>query len=192
MLSNILFKIITKLMKKYKKFEKREQNNIHYDNILKAGGRIGKGCKFGSNVILSGLNNIRIGNNVHIGTGSFIRAEGGLEIKDNTIISRNAVLYTTSHNYEGTLLPFDNTFTKRKVIIEENVWIGMNVTIAPGTIIGEGSIIALGSRIFGKIPKLSIIGDNGWKIIKQRNEKHYEQLKKNKNFACEDGYSLNN
>jgi len=105
---------------------------------------------------------------------------------DNVIISRNVVIYSHSHNYEGKYLPFDNTYKYKPVVIENNVWIGMNVTIAPGTYIGEGCIIEKGARIFGKILPFSIVGSDG-RIIKKRNIKHYNRLKEQNKFADDDG-----
>lgn len=84
-------------------------------------------------------------------------------------------------------MPFDESFLKRPVIIEDNVWIGMNVTISPGTKIGEGAIIGLGSSVFGTVPKLAIIGQNKPLIIKYRDEKHYNFLVNNNSFCKEDG-----
>jgi acetyltransferase-like isoleucine patch superfamily enzyme len=132
----------------------------------------------GNNVMISGLENIDIGDDVSIGTGSFIRANGGLKIGSNVVISRNLVLYTTSHNYEGDRLPFDSTDIYNQVIIEDNVWIGMNVTISPGSIIREGAIIGLGSAVWGEVGKGQIIGSDRPKVIKYRDEGHYEKLRK--------------
>lgn len=158
--------------------------------IVNSGGMVGENFNIGNNVIISGTAHIKIGNNVSIGSGSFIRSEGGLEIEDNVIISRNLVLYTNSHNYEGKRIPFDETYVERPIVIEKNTWVGMNVTISPGSIIGEGSIIGLGSRIYGTIPKLSVVGIEAPKIIKTRNKKHYENRNKNKEYGDKDGKSV--
>jgi len=68
------------------------------------------------------------------------------------------------------------------VIIEDNVWIGMNVSIAPGAIIEEGCVVGLNSVVFGKIPKCSVAYGNPAKVIKNLNVKHYEFLKSNSLF----------
>lgn len=183
----LIYKAITRIKTYYKKYELKCQNKILIDSILIHGGKVGKDVKFGKNVMISGVSNIEIGNNVHIGTNGFIRANGGLTIGNNVFISRNVVLYTNSHNYKGTLLPFDNSNIDKPVIIENNVWIGMNVTIAPGTIIREGAIIGLGSRIFGEIPPRAIIGSSNFEILSYRDEKHYFDLKKQKKFCKEHG-----
>ena len=128
---------------------------------------------------------------MHIGSGSFIRGEGGLIIEDNVIISRNAVIYSTSHNYNGSLLPFDHTLRNNQVKIGKNSWIGMNVTISPGTIIGKGCIIALGTRVYGKIVDYAIVGSNEPTILGFRNVSKYKYLDKNECYAKEDGLPLN-
>ncbi len=187
----LFFKISIKLKKSLDKHNLDYQNFAHYKVLTSGDGKIGKGVKFGKNVNISGISSVSIGNNVHIGTGCFFRGEGGLEIGDNVIISRNVIIYTTSHNYEGELLPFDSSFKKNKVTIGKNVWIGMNVTIAPGTKIGEGAIIGLGARVYGEIPPLAIVGIENPKIIKYRDKEHYLNLETNKKYAKENGIPLN-
>jgi acetyltransferase-like isoleucine patch superfamily enzyme len=118
-----------------------------------------------------------IGENVQIGSGSFIRAEGGLVIGDNVVISRNLVLHTRSHDYGGSHLPYGETMKANPVTIGANVWIGMNVTISPGTTIGEGAIVGLGTRVHGDIPPCAIVGAAGWSRIGTRDLAHYEMLK---------------
>jgi acetyltransferase-like isoleucine patch superfamily enzyme len=113
-----------------------------------------------------------------------------LTIGDHVIISINLVLYTNSHNYQGNCLPFDKSHINSSVVIESNVWIGMNVTISPGTHIGEGAIIGLGTRLFGKIPKLAIVGSQPPKIIKSRDKVHYDKMVKNESFGDKDGNIL--
>ncbi len=152
--------------------------------------RIGKGVKFNGISMISGLENIEIGNNVHIGNNAWIRGEGGVYIGDNTHISRNLVLYTINHNYEGELLPYDDTFIKKKVVIEKNVWIGTNVIILPGAHIEEGCIIGAGAVVAGRIKKCSIYGASLGKVIGKRNEEHYNRLNKRNAFGGVNGKRL--
>lgn len=152
--------------------------------------KIGKCVRFNGISSISGFDNLEIGNNVHIGDNAHIKAEGGLYIGDNTHISRNLILYTVNHNYQGELLPYDNTEVEKKVVIEKNVWIGINVTILPGTYIEEGCIIGAGSVVAGKISKLSIYGASLAQIIANRDENHYHTLTKNKLFGGINGNKL--
>ena len=93
MIGRILIKAIIRARKMYEEKERKFINQQLINRIVNSGGKIGKGCKFGKNVVISGCNNIQLGDNVHIGSGCFIRAEGGVVIRDNTIISRNCVIY---------------------------------------------------------------------------------------------------
>ena len=63
--------------------------------------RCGKGVRIHGPNKISGLSNMELGDNVHIGQNCFIQAKGGLIIGDNTHISRNLLLYTTNHHFEG-------------------------------------------------------------------------------------------
>jgi len=152
--------------------------------------KIGKCVKFNGVCIIAHVENIEIGNNVHIGDNAYISGEGGLYIGDNTHISRNLVLYTDSHNYNGNLLPYDNSNILKNVIIEKNVWIGTNVTILPGSHIKEGAIIGAGTVIVGIVEKLAIYGAAQGKVIKYRDKKHYNLLNNSKKYGGPNGNHL--
>ena len=55
----------------------------------------------------------------------------------------------------------------KDVILEENVWVGMNVTILKGVTIGKNSVIAAGSVVTKSIPANCMAGGNPAKVIKQ-------------------------
>ena len=55
------------------------------------------------------------------------------------------------------------------ILIEDNVWIGVNSTILPGVTIGSGSIIAAGAVVTKDVPKNTIVGGIPAKIIRSRN-----------------------
>jgi len=169
------------------KFKKKYNNLYQYYRFNKSNGSIGEDVNFGMNLKISGYNNITIGDNVQIGSGCFIRGEGKLVIEDNVIISRNVIIYTNSHNYEGKYLPFDDISVCSPVYIKKNSWIGMDVTISPGTVINEGAIIGLGTRVYGNVPALSIVGTSKLNIIKKRNKNHYNKLEEKKSYCKENG-----
>ncbi len=139
---------------------------------------------------ISGASEIELGSNVHVGPNAFVRGEGGLRIGDNTHISRNLVLYTVNHRHEGTRVPYDEVLVDDPVVIGRNVWIGMNVTIAPGTKIGNGAIIGLGTRVFGEIPPLAIVGSEKWRVLGQRDAEHYRALDEAGAYGAKDGRAL--
>ncbi len=117
-----------------------------------------------------------VGDNCEFMSGHW-DCRGGLWIGDNVIFSRNVTILTSTHEYEGDRLPFDeNRYRYKSVHIYDNVWVGMNVTILPGTTIGAGCIIGAGAVVCGDIPPLTIIGGAIGSKLKQRNSQHYNGL----------------
>ena len=150
-------------------------------------GHVGIGGTIGLGLRITSPEKAWLGDNVHIGSNGWIRAEGGLRIGDNTHISRNVVIYTVNHNYNGKRLPYDDNQIEKPVTIGNNVWIGMNVTIAPGTTIGEGAIIALGANVSGTISPCQIVASQALRVIGHRDLEHYELLKAAQAFGGADG-----
>lgn len=183
MFARILVSLLRRINRRLRKISRYLINFDLNKRIQKKKGKVA----FGTNIVLSGEDNLEVGQNVHIGSNSFLRCEGGLRIGDNVIISRNLMLYTLSHNHNGSRLPFDDTYRKREVIIEDNVWIGTNVLITPGTTIGEGSIIGMGCVLNGEISPRSIVVNDSQKVIAFRDANHYENLKRKLSFAKAEG-----
>ncbi|HEO8419441.1 TPA: CatB-related O-acetyltransferase [Yersinia enterocolitica] len=59
-------------------------------------------------------------------------------------------------------------WTKGAIIVEDDVWIGLNSVILSGVTIGKGAVIAAGSIVTKSVPPFSIVGGNPAKIIKYR------------------------
>ena len=87
------------------------------------------------------------------------------------------MMITGNHNYEGSMVPYDDTFVYKEVTIGDCVWFGNRVTIVGNVNIGEGAIIAAGAVVVKDVPPLAIVGGNPAKIIKYRNAEHYYRLK---------------
>lgn len=58
----------------------------------------------------------------------------------------------------------------RPIIIEENVWLGVNVTVMKGVTIGKNSVIGAGSVVTKDIPANVVAAGNPCKVIKTINE----------------------
>ncbi|PIB36605.1 hypothetical protein BFP72_14945 [Reichenbachiella sp. 5M10] len=151
-----------------------------------------KGCdiKLNGSITITHPLMVTLGNNVHLGDNTYIHSDGGVVIGDNTHISRNLVLYTSNHQYEGSVLPYDESRVYKPVRIEKNVWIGMNVCITPGVTIGEGAIIGLGTVVTKDVPAFSIVGNAPQRIIKSRNQQHYNSLVGEKNVGGVNGQRM--
>ncbi|MCO8121616.1 acyltransferase [Stieleria sp. TO1_6] len=148
---------------------------------------IGDGCRLRGTSLITAPDRLWLGDNVHIGDNSTLRAEGGLQIDSHAHLARNVVIYTINHNYEGTRIPYDETVVAKPVKIGIAAWIGINVIILPGVEIGEGAIIGAGSVVTHSIPALSIAAGNPCRVVKQRDSESYYQRKSAKNFGGVNG-----
>lgn len=113
---------------------------------------IGDNVNFNSDIHISAVNAVSIGNNVLMASHIYISDHSHGEI--------------TSQNLEFS--PSNRRlFSKGQVIIEDNVWIGTGVCILPGVTIGKNSIIGANSVVNTSFPPNSVIGGVPAKLIKQ-------------------------
>ena len=105
---------------------------------------IGNNCGFSGTVIGSFIS-VKLGNNVRCGANTLI-TDSDWHFDD----------YRAGENKE--------------VIIEDNVWLGVNVTVLKGVTIGRNSVIGANSVVTKNIPENTVAAGNPCKIIKKLNE----------------------
>lgn len=113
---------------------------------------------------------LTIGGNVVISDYVQISAGGGVVIGDRVILGPSVRIWSINHNYENIDIPiYEQGWTTEPVVIEDDVWIGMETIILAGTVIGKGSIIAAGSLLRKvTIEPYSIVAGNPGQIVKKR------------------------
>ncbi|MCW3081236.1 acyltransferase [Segetibacter sp.] len=118
--------------------------------------------------INNGVGDVVIGDNTLIGLGNVII--GPVQIGSNIILAQNVVISGLNHQYQDVVLPIRcQGITTRKIIIEDDCWIGANSVITAGVIIGKHSVIAAGSVVTKNIPSYCVAAGNPAKVIKQHN-----------------------
>ena len=75
------------------------------------------------------------------------------------------------------MLPYDDIYEIKDVVIGENVWIGADVTLLPGVEIGDGAVVAACSCVTKPVPPMALVGGNPARVIKYRDEQVYARLK---------------
>lgn len=129
---------------------------------------------------IEGVENIIAEDNVHIGAGCTIfTTRAKLIIKQHFVSGPNLSIVTGDHmpllgRFLDTVGDDDKNKMDAKrlcdqdVVIEEDVWCGINVTILKGVTIGRGSIIVAGSVVTKNIPPYSIAAGIPAKPLKTR------------------------
>ncbi len=107
----------------------------------------------------------KIGENCHVNTMSFSTEPYLIEVGDHVAISAGTDLIT----HDGAAWCFrneqENIDVFGKIIIGNNVFIGINCTILPNTTIGNNCIIGAGSVVRGKFPDDSVIIGNPAQVV---------------------------
>ncbi len=165
---------IRKILKKIKtlfwtSLAKRKLGKGNFGRALKVNGKstfnnrvqLGDNCNF-NGIVVYGRGTVTIGNNFHSG--------------------KEIMLITSNHNYEGDAIPYDSTHILKTITIEDNVWLGHRVIILGGVVIGEGAIVGAGAVVTKDVPPFAIVGGNPAKVLKYRDETHYNELKNKRLF----------
>ena len=123
-----------------------------------------------------GHDNLILGDNVRMGYGCFLFCSGGIEIGDNTILSRNITIYSSNHDYNsGDMIPYNNDYRHKRVSIGRGVWIGMNVSIVPGVTIGDGAIIGMNVTVAKDVGPGEILVSSRNRVIAKRDMFKFEE-----------------
>ncbi len=128
----------------------------------------------GSNCCQEATPYIKIGSGVWIGDYFNIHALCGIEIGNNVLTGKWITILDNDHG-KITLENLKKSpgnriiYSKGKIKIKDNVWIGDKVTILSGVIIGEGAVIAANAVVTKDVPAFSVVGGIPAKIIKSFN-----------------------
>ncbi|ADY37290.1 galactoside O-acetyltransferase [Phocaeicola salanitronis DSM 18170] len=133
-------------------------------------GYFGKGAMIGIPADLKKPENIFLYDFARIGRRSTIMTMGDSKfvMKRGCLTAEGLVVVTSNHRqYIGQFLSGRNEDNEYKdIIVEEDVWIGINVTLLAGSRIGRGAIIGACSVVTKEIPPYAVAVGNPAKVIK--------------------------
>lgn len=144
-------------------------------DIRKQIGSIGSNVYIPSDTIISGGDNIQLHDNVSFGIGTVLFATNArIVVKKWFVASHNLKIITGDHErrvgrFCASITEKDknhNIALDQDVVINEDVWCGMNVVILKGVIIGRGCTICAGAVVSKSTPPYSIVGGIPAKVIK--------------------------
>lgn len=145
------------------------QREIRAFLVSKIFSYVGKNVNIEKNVFFGAARDeIRIGDKSGIGINC--RLQGPLEIGKSVMMGPDVIIYTRNHKFSDInrdMIEQGETESK-KVVIEDDVWIGARVIILPGVKIKKGSIVAAGSVITKDTLEYEIVGGNPAKHIRFR------------------------
>lgn len=119
--------------------------------------RHGRPTKYGW--IVSRPDNLQLGRNTDIGAFSYLQAEAGVSIGDETQIGSHCSIYSVSTIDEK----------RGKVVIGRNARIGSHTVVMPGVNIGENAVVGAMSFVNRDIPANTLAYGCPVRIIKKLN-----------------------
>ncbi|TDR82962.1 sugar O-acetyltransferase [Paludibacterium purpuratum] len=115
-------------------------------------------CEFGRN--------IRFGEHTFVNFNVTIVDLGEVVIGSNVLIAPNVQIYTATHPLDYRPRRDWHT-TCKKVVIEDDCWIGGGAIILPGVTIGARSVIGAGSVVTRDVPPDSMAVGNPARVIRK-------------------------
>ena len=94
----------------------------------------------------------RIGAFSRVNRNCTLDVRGGLEIGDNVSISPEVAILTIA-NLETSRSHGEG----KRVVIEDNVWIGSRALIMPGVTLGRGCVVAAGAVVMRDVPPRAVV-----------------------------------
>lgn len=133
-------------------------------------GHFGKNARIGIPADLKKPQNIYLYDHARIGCRSTIMTTGNSKfiMKRESGAAEGLTVITSNHKQRlGTFRSGANDDNVYKdIVVEEDVWIGINVTLLSGAHIGRGAIVGACSVVTKEIPPYAIAVGNPAKVVK--------------------------
>lgn len=145
---------------------------------------LGDGVTIGRNVSIrpSSYYGHEAGEGLTIGAGScvgalsWIGASGHVVIGVDVMLGPRVTILPENHVFDRLDVPIKaQGVLRRRVVIEDDCWIGAGATILSGVRVGRGSIVAAGAVVARDVAPRSIVGGVPARVLNYRDQKEGEQ-----------------
>ena len=127
-----------------------------------------KGTYIAKGVYFSKSRSITIGDGSYI--GRYVSLSCHVEIGTNVLIASNVAFVGGDHRIDNINchMIHSGRYTIKKIVIEDNVWIGHGAIIMHGTHLATGSVVGAGSVVTKNVSKNEIVAGNPAKHVRFR------------------------
>ena len=101
---------------------------------------------------------LTIADNAHINRGFVVSCAGHVSIGRNVVMADRVFIGDTNHGYEDVSTPIlhQPMSPPRRVVIEDDCWLGINVCVLSGVTIGRHSVIGANSVVTRDVPPFAV------------------------------------
>ena len=112
--------------------------------------------------------NIRVGRS-SLNENVFLNGYGGITIGDHCLIARGACFFSGGHTFDrADILIVEQPLARAPIVVEDDVYFGLNCIILGGIHIGRGAIIGAGSVVTDSVPSGAIVAGVPARVIRFR------------------------
>jgi len=129
--------------------------------------RFGKNNVIHRPVKIHGKEHISVGDSCSINAFVHIWGTGGVEIGDRVMIASHVAISSLTHDHSRQSMRHAPVVQK-KIVIEDDVWIGSGAVILPGITLGQGAVVGAGAVVTKDVPPWAIVVGNPARLLKMR------------------------
>lgn len=151
----------------------KEVQVIGMDNVAIGAGSVVGDHSWLNVCLRDGQTRMRIGEKVLVGRFAVLSTAGEFEIGSFSVLAPRVYISDADHQYQDIQTPIlmQSVTLNRRLIIEENCWIGINAVVTGNLTVGRGSVVAAGSVVTKSVPPFSVVAGAPARIIKAYNPK---------------------
>jgi len=150
----------------------RIQDRVHLDASTGDGIALGERCAicFGSYLTVHGREGfIRVGARSYVGAGSQIFGHRGVEIGSQVLAAPGLMIVPYQHHFGDVTRPIaEQGGESRKVVIEDDVYLGMGVRVLLGVTIGRGAVVGAGAVVTRDVPPYAVVAGVPARVLRSR------------------------
>lgn len=115
---------------------------------------------------IGGAEQVEIGSNVGIAPFVQMWGGGGIKIGNHVMIGSHSAITSETHDY--TAENMFKTHLQKRIVIEDDVWIGSHSIIMPGVTIHRGAVIGAGAVVTKDVEPNAIVAGVPARVMKYR------------------------
>lgn len=132
--------------------------------------KIGDNVVIGPGVFIKNPQNIEIGNIVAINEMCYIEGAGGIKIGNEVLIAHSTTIISSNHSFSDSTKSISlHPVITAPIKIEDDVWIGCGVRILAGVTLKRRTVVGAGAVVTKSFEENSLIGGVPAKFIKKVN-----------------------
>lgn len=150
----------------------RIEERVHLDATRGTGMSFATGARlcFGSYFnTQTGKGYIRVGEGSYVGAYSQVWGHAGVEIGAHVLAAPGLLIVPYQHTFADPAVPiYRQGGTQERVVIEDDVYLGMGVRVLLGVTIGRGSVVGAGAVVARDVAPYSVAVGVPARIVRSR------------------------